>query len=118
MLKSIRGEIAKKPVELRCLSCGAVRKTTVENTLERLKCHKCGRASLTLGRGKPEEQALAASVLRAYGKRGLLALSVYGVGPKTADRILSKLHRDEDILLLELLEAQKNFIKNKKYWGA
>jgi ATP-dependent Lhr-like helicase len=56
--------------------------------------------------------------LRAYGKRGLLALSVYGVGPKTAGRILGKLHKDEDILLLELLEAQKNFIKNKKYWRA
>lgn len=118
MLRSIREELGKKRVALRCLSCGAERITTVENAPEAYKCHKCGRTSLTIWPGSPEELADKAAILRAYGKRGLLALSVYGVGPKTADRILSKLHKDEDLLLLELLEAQKNFIKNKKYWRA
>lgn len=118
MLKSIREELGKKRIALRCLSCGAERITTVENAPETYKCHKCGRTSLTVWPGAPEELADKAAILRAYGKRGLIALSVYGVGPKTADRILSKLHRDEDVLLLELLEAQKNFIKNRKYWRA
>jgi len=118
MLKSIREELGKKRVALRCLSCGAERITTVANAPENYKCHKCGRASLTIWPGTPEELAGKAAILRAYGKRGLLALSMYGIGPKTADRVLSKLHKDEDILLLELLEAQKNFIKNKKYWRA
>jgi len=118
MLKSIREELGKKKITLRCLSCGAERITTVANAPETYKCHKCGRTSLTIWPGEPSELADKAAILRAYGKKGLLALSVYGVGPKTADRILSKLHKDEDILLLELLEAQKNFIKNKKYWRA
>ncbi|MFA5412171.1 MAG: DEAD/DEAH box helicase [Candidatus Micrarchaeia archaeon] len=118
MLKSIREELEKKKITLHCLSCGAERLTTVANAPENFKCHKCGRTSLTIWPGEPEELAAKAAILRAYGKKGLLALSVFGVGPKTADRILSKLHKDEDLLLLDLLEAQKNFIKNKKYWRA
>ncbi|MDD5096557.1 MAG: DEAD/DEAH box helicase [Candidatus ainarchaeum sp.] len=118
MLKSIREELEKKKITLHCLSCGAERLTTVANAPENFKCHGCGRTSLTVWPGAPEELAAKAAILRAYGKRGLLALSVFGVGPKTADRILSKLHKDEDLLLLDLLEAQKNFIKNKKYWRA
>ena|GEM_PF-5545886 len=50
--------------------------------------------------------------------RGLLALGFYGIGARTADRILKKLHRGEDALLLDLLDAQKDLIKNKKYWKA
>ena len=118
MLKSIREELGKKRINLHCLSCGAERITTVANAPDNYKCHKCGRTSLTLWPGEPQELADKAAILRAYGKKGLLALSVFGVGPKTAGRILGKLHKDEDILLLELLEAQKNFIKNKKYWRA
>ena len=118
MLRGIREELGKRRVKLRCLSCGAERVTTVANAPEDFKCHKCGRTSVAVWPGSPEDLALSAAILRSYGKRGLLALSVYGVGPKTADRILRKLHRGEDELLLDLLEAQKNFIKNKKYWKA
>jgi ATP-dependent Lhr-like helicase len=118
MLRSIREELGKKRARLRCLSCGAERVTTVANSPANFKCHKCGMTSVAVWPGSPEDLALSAAILRSYGKRGLLALSVFGVGPKTADRILRRLHRDEDELLLDLLEAQKNFIKNKKYWKA
>jgi hypothetical protein len=30
--------------------------------------------------------------------------------------VLRRLQRDEDSFYLDLLEAQKAFIKNKKYW--
>jgi len=115
LLKEVREEVSRKKTTLLCLSCGATRITTIGNAPEELKCHKCGRKSLTV---KGKEERYAAGILQAYGKRGLLALGFYGVGPRTADRILRKLHRDEEAMLLELLDAQKDFIKNKKYWKA
>ena len=64
-----------------------------------------------------EEEKYMAGILRAYGKRGLYALLVYGIGAKTADRVLRKLHKDEVSFFLDLIEEQKKFIKNKKYWS-
>lgn len=49
-----------------------------------------------------------ADIIHSYGKRGALALSVYGIGPQTALRILSKMHPDENELLKDLLEANYN----------
>lgn len=49
-----------------------------------------------------------ADIIHSYGKRGVLALSVYGIGPQTALRILSKMHPDENELLKDLLEANYN----------
>ena len=57
-----------------------------------------------------------ASLIRNYGKRALIALASYGVGPRSAESILRKLHKTDESFYLDLLEAQKNFIKNKKYW--
>jgi len=59
-----------------------------------------------------------ASLIDAYGRRAALALTVYGVGLDTAARILRKLHKTEGELFVDLLEAQKQFIKTKKYWSA
>lgn len=120
ILKMFREEIERKHVGLKCLNCGASRKTILKNVdSSKLKCHKCGREALTLVSTKatPEEERYMAGILRSYGRRGLVALLVYGVGAKTADRVLRKLHRDEDAFYLDLIEEQKRFIKNKKYWS-
>lgn len=120
VLKMFRGEIEKKHIGLKCLNCGATRKTILKNVGEgKIKCHKCGREALTLVSAKatPEEEKYMAGILRAYGRRGLVALLVYGVGAKTADRVLRRLHRDEDSFYLDLIEEQKKFIKNRKYWS-
>jgi ATP-dependent Lhr-like helicase len=120
ILKMFREEIERKHVGLKCLNCGASRKTILKSVdVEKLKCHKCGRGALTLVSAKatPEEEKYMAGIIRSYGRRGLVALLVYGVGAKTADRVLRKLHRDEDAFYLDLIEEQKKFIKNKKYWS-
>jgi ATP-dependent Lhr-like helicase len=84
-----------------------------------IKCHKCGAASLALlGRDNQPGHDLeySAGLIRAHGKRALIALSTYGIGPSTADRVLKRLQRSEDAFYLDLIGAQKVFIKNKKYW--
>ncbi|RLG18409.1 hypothetical protein DRN67_04200 [Candidatus Micrarchaeota archaeon] len=62
------------------------------------------------------ELLLRASLVEAYGRRAALALSTYGVGSRTAARVLARLHKKESSLFADLLEAQKQFIRTKRYW--
>ena len=67
-------------------------------------------------RGTYREALKEASLVEAYGNRALAALSTYGIGPATAARVLRLLRKDKRQFLIDLLEAQKTFIKTKKYW--
>jgi glutaredoxin len=58
------------------------------------------------------------SLISAYGKKALIALSTYGIGPENAARILSRLRDDEEAFYLDLLGQQKQFIATRKYWRA
>ncbi|MBD3397882.1 DEAD/DEAH box helicase [Candidatus Micrarchaeota archaeon] len=119
MIRLFREELENKKVTLKCLNCGAIRITTAGKVEEGPKCHKCRRQALApmMKHATKEEEKYMTGILRAYGKRGLYALLVYGVGAKTADRVLRRLHRDEESFFLDLIEEQKKFIKNKKYWS-
>ena len=104
MIRMFREELEKKSITLKCLNCGAARITKTGNVEEKPKCHKCGREALApvMKNATPEEEKYMAGILRAYGKKGLVALLVYGVGAKTADRVLRKLHREEDAFYLDV----------------
>ncbi|MCI4438552.1 hypothetical protein JHC27_01685, partial [archaeon] len=58
-----------------------------------------------------------ADMINSYGMRGIIALSVYGVGPQTAFIILSKMQYTEDDLMKDLLEAKLKYIQTKPYWS-
>jgi ATP-dependent Lhr-like helicase len=62
---------------------------------------------------------MSADVMVAYGKRGAIAIAGRGVGPQTALRILSKVFafKEEDRLYKEILEAERAFIKNHRFWS-
>lgn len=120
MIAALKERTLVKTLELKCLNCNATRFLHLAGAPERIKCHKCGEPAYTIiGKGKtrnPEQETKTAALIRNYGKRALIALSVYGVGPESAERVLKKLHKDEDSFYLDLLEVQKNFIKNRKFW--
>lgn len=59
----------------------------------------------------------SASFVQAYGVKALIALATYGVGLKTAGRVLRMLRKDPKLFLIDLISAQKTFVKNKKYWA-
>jgi hypothetical protein len=63
-----------------------------------------------------EEMHAVASLVGTYGLRALIALSVFGVGPDTAGRVLAKMHKSEQAFYYDLFMAQKTFIKNRSYW--
>ncbi|MFH0736949.1 MAG: DEAD/DEAH box helicase [Candidatus Micrarchaeota archaeon] len=119
MIEAFRENALSKTLQLRCLNCDATRFMHLAGAPETVKCHKCGEASMAyLGREGASGHDLehSAGLIRAYGRKALIALSTYGVGPSTADRVLKRLHRSEDAFYLDLIEVQKLFIKNKKYW--
>jgi ATP-dependent Lhr-like helicase len=59
----------------------------------------------------------SADLVIAYGKRAVIAQSVYGIGPQTASRVLSKMHESDDEFYRDLLEAKLQFIATRPYWN-
>jgi ATP-dependent Lhr-like helicase len=59
----------------------------------------------------------SADLVIAYGKRAVIAQSVYGIGPQTASRTLSKMHETDDEFYKDLLEAKLQFITTRQYWN-
>ena len=57
-----------------------------------------------------------ASLVDAYGDRALVALSTYGIGVDTAARVLKYIRGDYKMFFVDVIDAQKNFIKNRKFW--
>lgn len=63
-----------------------------------------------------KEMMKEASLIDAYGYRAIVALSVYGIGIETAARLLKYIRSDYKMFFADVIEAQKNFIKNRKFW--
>lgn len=59
----------------------------------------------------------AADLVLSYGKRAVVAQTVYGIGPQTASRILAQMHDDEEVFYRELLEAKIKFVTTRQFWG-
>lgn len=140
LVESFAKFIMEKEIRFLCTYCGFrfSRRISAVRHSERLLCPQCGSPMLTLHnddserivskrlRGKrltPKEKASFKDMMRyaglfdAYGGKAAVALSVYGVGLKTAARALMMLRRDEKDFFVDLIEAQKTFIRTKKYWS-
>ena len=66
---------------------------------------------------KLDETMAEADLFSAYGWKAAAALATYGIGPRAAARALMMLRREDKLFYIDLIEAQKQFIKNKKYWS-
>ena len=141
LVEAFAGQVLAKKIELLCTYCGFrfTRNLSDIRDARRILCPSCDSPMVSLE--KPEysnvikkrmngkrlgvrEQKLLkemmkyASLFDSYGGRAAIALSVYGVGPETASRTLLMLRREENLFLMDLLEAQKNYVRTKKYWSA
>jgi len=116
-IEAFKNAVENQDVKLFCVNCNATRITTIARLEEMPKCHRCG-APMAFYSEKADKKELEyrANLTLAYGKKAIVALAVFGVGAKTADRILRKLHRDEQGFWLDLIEAQKTFLKTRRYW--
>ncbi len=128
-------------LRLICINCG---KYSVAHTADSLPdkpvCPQCGSRLLACMReyhtashdivkkwlaGKPlttEETKLlnrvkwSAELMLDFGRKAAICLSGRGIGPDTAVRTLAKHSRTEDDLLKHILEAERTFLRTKKYW--
>lgn len=58
----------------------------------------------------------SASLMITYGKKYAIAHAAHGVSVETAARILAKLPKNEEELLKYVFEAEKSFVRTRKYW--
>lgn len=140
LVESFSRFILSKSAKFVCTYCGFVfsRKLAELKDVEEIKCGSCGSPMVSvyddtykeaidrrlLGKklSKTETAALKeairiAGLISSYGQRAALALSVYGIGPTSAARALMMRKGEERSFFIDLIEAQKNFIRTKKYWS-
>jgi ATP-dependent Lhr-like helicase len=139
----LRVSIEGRAIDMLCFDCG---KLTMETSIGDLPDHPiCGYCSSRLLaplfwsssypagvlRKKRDKQPLeeneqktltkarrSADLVIAYGKRAVVAQSVYGIGPQTASRVLSKMHETDEEFYKDLLEAKLQFIATRPYWNS
>lgn len=116
VLEAFERDLLEKKADFYCLFCRNGWSRLVKD-VGVFKCPFCASTELTLKKyvGLRDERKVA-SLVSSYGLRGLKALMTYGVGPETAARILSRLHAKDEDLIIDLLDAQKDFIRTRKYW--
>lgn len=136
LIESFKRNLLSDSTDLLCNFCRATfTKKNDELANGSVKCPACKSSQLTLAEyndvltkylnGKrldtAEMKRLAEarrveSLIAAYGGKALVALAAYGVGPETAVRVLSRLHKNDYAFYLDLLESQKNFIRTRQFW--
>jgi hypothetical protein len=138
----VKSRLNETRLYLQCLNCGYRIGELYAADTDDLKCRKCGAKLITFYKvryketydpiikkflkkkllNKTEENIMEgikqnAALYLAYGKKACIVGSAYGVGPRTASRILSMYGRDEDLMIDKVIEAEKNYIETKEYWS-
>ncbi|MBI3841270.1 MAG: hypothetical protein HY297_04885, partial [Thaumarchaeota archaeon] len=129
-------------VSLLCMKCGTDQGlSTVGDLVEEPKCLACGsgllapfywgtvkvadlikkregRVSLNEDeRAELSKARRAADLVLSYGKKAVVAQTVYGIGPQTASRILAEMRDDEEAFYRDLLEAKIRFVTTRQFWS-
>lgn len=141
-VESMKQSIQKEIASLLCLDCAElIEFQRIGDLAERPRCTRCGsmllsvlfysaRFAASLLTKKKTRQNLStdeseflaklrrsADVVLSYGKKGVIAQCVYGIGPQAAGRVLSRMHESDESFYEDLLDAKLNFIRTKRYWS-
>ena len=106
---------------MHCLNCNATFRGKVKYV--RLQCAKCKSkfvACINARRNVEDidkkELYKIANLVMSYGMNAVYAMNTYGVGVESAARILSRYYPNEESFFAELLEAEKRYIRTRKFW--
>jgi ATP-dependent Lhr-like helicase len=138
----MKSSIFLTDVGLVCMKCGRDQgPSTVGELQEEPKCASCGSGLLapcywgtgkvvqllqkrTAGGDLTEEERTelskarrSADLVLSYGRKAVVAQTVYGIGPQTASRILAEMHEDEEKFYSSLLEAKIRFVTTRQFWS-
>ncbi|MEA1994495.1 MAG: DEAD/DEAH box helicase [Euryarchaeota archaeon] len=141
ILKLLKKRLENRRVKLFCVYCGNWYTTVkIKNMEEHPQCRNCQARFLAILRKndrktmkalkkrlkkqeitKEEDELVVyakrtADLMLVYGKKAALALAARGIGPQTASRILARMHRDEEEFLKSILDAEKQYVRTRRYW--
>ncbi|HEV2120252.1 MAG TPA: DEAD/DEAH box helicase [Candidatus Bathyarchaeia archaeon] len=141
-LARLRISIEGRVVDLLCFDCGVLNsEVMIADLPEHPQCTACGSRLLSplfwssgysasiLKRKRNKEdldenekKALAkarrsADLVISYGRRAVVAQSVYGIGPQTASRVLAIMHDKDEEFYKDLLNAKLQFIATRPFWN-
>jgi ATP-dependent Lhr-like helicase len=111
--------VGKISREISCRKCGAKLLAAVKPSSKVLKIVKKGlKGNLTQAEKKIYERLMQkADLYLVYKLKAIKVLAGRGIGPKTARRILARFHKNEEELLKDVLEAERSFVRTRKYWS-
>ena len=142
ILRLFKQRLLKTKLRLICINCGnwAV-SITVEDIEPEPRCPRCLSRLIAVTsiyddgaqgiikewlKGKaigPEKERLinryrqTAELTIVYGSRAAFVLAARGVGPQAATRILAKPNLTEDEFLKNIIDEERNFVKNRRFWS-
>ncbi|MDI9643470.1 MAG: DEAD/DEAH box helicase [Archaeoglobales archaeon] len=115
-IERIKGEMCR----VICVNCGAIYREVANNL--NLRCIKCGSFMIAVVSDRKnyepsrEELFKIANLVMNYGIRGVYAMLTYGVGFETAKRVLSGYYTSEEEFFKALLEAERRYVRTRKFW--
>jgi ATP-dependent Lhr-like helicase len=138
----MKASIFGSDVSLVCFKCGLDQGcTTVGDLPEEPRCGSCGSGLLApcywgtakvtellrkrAGKEPLTEEQMGelakarrgADLVLSYGKKAVIAQTVYGIGPQTASRVLAEMRDDEEAFYRDLLEAKIKFVTTRQFWS-
>ena len=141
-LARLRISIEGRVIDMLCFDCGVLNsEIMIADLPEHPQCATCGSRLLAplfwssnyatgvlkKKRNKEnldenEQKVLArarrsADLVISYGRRAVIAQSVYGIGPQTASRVLATMHDNDEEFYEDLLDAKLQFIATRPYWN-
>ncbi len=141
IFNAFRKRLLTTRIRLLCVNCGEYNIVrTVRDIEDQPECPKCGSRLIAAVRKyktnandivkkrlkkremtKDELEQFnnirrSADLVIVYGKKAVIALAGRGIGPQTAARILAMLHHKREEFFKDILKAEKDFARTKKYW--
>jgi len=137
IIEIMEERINSKRAKLICTYCHNIFYDVIKYLPRKIKCPKCGSTMITYSKSnedvvsfyetkakdispeekkKKKEYDQIANLINAYGKNAVIVLTGKGIGPGVATRVLARRRATKKTLFKDMLEAQKTFLKTKRYW--